>query len=569
METEGPLERPDTTHRSTHENHFPRSSPTHRLPPEILTTIFIYFRRIAFDDYPPDSQEHCAPWMVVTEVCSHWRNVAHESTILWSHIPRSYTRRIIERCLKFSKSAPLVVKIHGCMTSDQIHPSLMDPGVISRLRCLDLNLYRLDSASCLEELCSHLSSAAPSLESLSIDLNQFRVQSGPRYLDEIWARAIPRLRNLSLRACDVNLSSPLLTNLTILEIRNPEPKLNGVELISTLHGLPSLMSLQMSDVLRLPENYKIDPSYTPIFKMEVVELPSLRLLSIHGFCYAQDLDLLSCLSFPSTTTVLFSSGYPFHHPSPITAVSDLLKIHASARLDFGAFTPTKIELMTFCGRLKLNLVDDRKTLCAFKLDSDGEDTRYERHEISPDPDLDEMLPYLSFPTITHFSTSWDVIPSAWPIISSALPRVKTLSVEGMCRPEVATIFKTLINDSQTRSSSPWMPIFPRLQTLHLQDITIDDECKEQLVRVLQDRKGVGSGLEKIGVDGCDQIDDEFLDCLGVVEGLSVTRCRCDGMTEEERDLEMNFAEDLDRGEISCSDVDPRYHVRRYMEDDDM
>ncbi|TFK62000.1 hypothetical protein BDN72DRAFT_863182, partial [Pluteus cervinus] len=333
------------------------------------------------NDYPPNSWEHCAPWIVVTEICHHWRDVALESTILWSHIPRSYSKRIIERCLKVSKSAPLVVNIHGCMTRDQIYPSFKDPEVISRLRCLEIRLSDPDSS--FQELCSLLSSTAPLLESLSIELSWMDVQN---------------------------------------------------------------------------------------------------------------------------------------EHSPIVAVSDFLKVHVSARLDFGAFTPTKVEFMTFCGRLKLNLVDGRKTL-------------------------------------------------SWPIISSTFPGLERLSIEGVRWAKGATLFRALIEDSQTRSSSPWIPIFPRLLALHLQDITIDDECKEKLVRVLQDRKEVGSALEKIGADGCDQIDDKFLDLLGVVEGLSVTRCRCDGMTEEERDLYMDFAEDLDGGELMCSD--PRYHVRSYMEDDDM
>ncbi|TFK67955.1 hypothetical protein BDN72DRAFT_879332 [Pluteus cervinus] len=566
METRRLSECLEATHGIIHANLF-QFSPIFRLPPELLTTIFVYLRRVSINAYPSDRKGSCAPWMVVTEVCRHWRDIAHESVILWSRIPCYYSRPIIRKCLKLSRSAPLVF-IHGCRSSDEIHPSLKDPAVVSRLRCLDVDMSVPNSS--LQESCFLLSSGAPLLESLAINLNRYHLQNEPRYLDNLWARTMPRLRNLSFRECEVNLTSPLLTDLTILEIRNPQPKLNGMEFLSALRGLPSLISLRVASLFQLPEDYQVNPNYTPISAQElpVVELPSVKVLSIYGSCYAQDLDLLSRLSFPPTTILLFSSGYPFHHRSPIAAVSDFLQVHASARLYFGAFTPTKVELMTFFGRLKLNLMYDQKTLCAFKLDSGG-DTRYQRHEITSGPDLDEILSYLSFPTLSYFSTSCYVVPSAWPGISSRLPGLKHLSIEGICRLEVETLFETLIDDSQTRSLGSWTPIFPSLRTLHLQDIAVDDKFKENLVQALRDRKEAGSGLEKIGVDGCDRIEDAFLDSLGVVEGLTATRCVCDDLSEDERDLYNQFAEELDEGEISRSDVNLWYYVHSYMQDVDM
>ncbi|TFK67962.1 hypothetical protein BDN72DRAFT_898555 [Pluteus cervinus] len=538
-----PLEALENVFQASSEESDP---PIHHLPPELLTRVFICFRRIGLNDYPPDRKKKPVPWMVILEVCRNWRDTALESPMLWSYIPRSYPGPIVERCLRLSNSAPLVVHINMCTTKNQIYLK----EAISQFRSLKVSLFKTD----FQELSFLRSSPAPLLESLSIDMLGHS-RNGRFVLDNICAGITPQLRNLALQGCGVNLSSSFLTNLSILDIRNPTQRISGTAFLSVLRGLPSLVSLRMCRTLQLPED---QARYAQIPHTKIVELPSLRLLSFYGLYYIQDLDFLSHLSFPSTTTLLFASGYPDHHRSPIAALSDFLKVHASVRQNFEQFTPTKVILNTLYGRLKLDLMNDNKTLCAFKLDS--RPTR-ERHQLQCGPDLDELLSYLSFPSITHLSTSFYVAPSAWPVISPIFPELNQLSVEGMSPNEVATILSAIIEDFQTKSDFLWVPILPHLQTLHLMHVVVDDNCKEHLVKALRGRIAASSGLEKMGIDECDQMDDNFVRSLSAVEGLNAIRRMCDGADEERKALRRKFAYSLDTGLIMLpvGEIDPRCH----------
>ncbi|TFK67932.1 hypothetical protein BDN72DRAFT_68156 [Pluteus cervinus] len=560
MGTEDPTEWSKATHGIAYGNALCQFSPIHihQLPPELLTKIFIDLRRIWVNNHPQDTRHIPAPWVIVMEVYRRWRDIAHESPLLWSYIPASYSRCILEKCLDLSKSAPLVVHLAERMTSSQVYLLLKEAA--PRLRCLKVVLS--DDEDSLPGFRSLLSSPAPLLGSLSIELWMYGKERMPDWMEGLFAGNTPRLRHLSLQGRQVR--APFLKNLTILEIMHPYPKLNGTVLLSALHHLPDLISLRMVQTLQRPEDHIRTPaySYTPIPEIAgVVVMSSLKLLSIYGGCYIKDLDFLSHLSYPSTTTLLFSSASPVHHRSPIAAITDFLKINASTRQDFGAFTPTKIEFMLFYRRLKLNLMDNHKTLCALKLGKYSH-----RLDVSCTPDLDRLLPYLSFPTITHFSMGCYTTPSAWPVISSHFPGLKHLAVESMHKSEVATIFKARIEDSRTEPSRT--PIFPNIRTLHIKNGFLDDDCKEKLVQALRDRKKASCGLEKIGVDECDQIDDEFVTSLGLVEGLSVIRCVCDHRDPED-DRYVQYADENDQGEIFRSDVDERYYVHSYMKDDDM
>ncbi|TFK62376.1 hypothetical protein BDN72DRAFT_848765 [Pluteus cervinus] len=527
------------------------SSPINHLPPELLTRIFIYIRRMALNHvYPSDHGKRPVLWWVVNEVCHRWRDIAQESAILWSYIPPSYPGPLIKRCLELSSSVPLVVHINKRTTKDQVYPPLK--AALSRFRCLRISTFK----SAFQELSFLQSNPAPLLESLSIDLSGPN-RNGRFVLDNLCAGVTPRLRNVSLQGCGINLSSPFLANLSILEIRDPTPKFSGTAFLAVLRGLPSLVSLRMCRALQPPED---QTGYTQIPDTEVVILPSLRLLSVYGNSYVQDLDFLSHLSFPSTTILLFASDYPYHSRRPIAALSDFLRIHAQL------FTPTKVVLDTVYGRLKLDLMNDDKTLCAFKMDSRSDMTP-ERHRLQCGPDLDELLSYLSISTITHLSTSFYVPPSAWPLNQLSVATI--LSATG------------IIEDFQTKSDLLWTPNFPHLRTLHLMHVVLDDNCKEGLVQALRARSTASCGLKKLVIDKCPQIDDDFVSLLGAVDGLNAVRfdglnavrCLCDGTGDEEKYLRRGFDydHDLDAGEIirPVGEIDPRLYVHSYLQDRDI
>ncbi|VDB86973.1 unnamed protein product [Peniophora sp. CBMAI 1063] len=123
-----------------------------RLPPEVLTEIFLYLR----DDWVPwrefwttnDGTQKRGPfemrWMTVTHVCSEWRNTAIGASSLWTrqvdfiYTPLHYLPTILARC----KSHPLYLEATelGDDTFREVIGWLC-PSICLRLRHLRLSAY--------------------------------------------------------------------------------------------------------------------------------------------------------------------------------------------------------------------------------------------------------------------------------------------------------------------------------------------------------------------------------------------------------------------------------------------
>jgi F-box-like len=91
-------------------------SPIARLPPEILSRIFIAFahlgqepRSVASSSYYSATCVRTVQWSVLTEVSQHWRDVALGCPQLWSRIgfhKSGWAQLMLER----SKDAPLYIE---------------------------------------------------------------------------------------------------------------------------------------------------------------------------------------------------------------------------------------------------------------------------------------------------------------------------------------------------------------------------------------------------------------------------------------------------------------------------
>ncbi|TFK67943.1 hypothetical protein BDN72DRAFT_842437 [Pluteus cervinus] len=489
------------------------NTPIHRLPPELLATVFLLQKTF----YWPNGTR--IPWLTVSQVCRRWMDVAYETATLWSSISisRHLPPHIVEKSLQLSKSAPLDIKLHMFEDEQQMNPPLED--AVCRIRCFRAVI----SVHNWEILRTLFTSPAPLLESLSLHLTQPYHNNYYRRLDDLFSGITQQLRYLSVSGCAVDFGSSFLANLTILEISNPKPQLGALDLLAALHKLPRLKSLRVSNVFQ--SDMEDNPIHMPIPRStKVVKLSSLGLLSIYGLSYAQDLDFLSYLSFPSTTILLFSSGYPHEYHDPLVAISDFWKIHASARQNFGNFAPTRIDLSPLYGRLKLDIWDNQKLLCAFKLDNYADDEEEARYVISDDPEIKELFSRLSFLSVTEFSTNCYVSPFAWPIISSSFPNLQCLSVEEVT--EEATVIQAIIDDYKSKSSllPNLKPIFPRLRSLSIAKAQFDDDCKKCLIQALKCQKARSSSLNYLKLDECFGVDEKLVVSLREVEGLDVDWC---------------------------------------------
>ncbi|TFK67953.1 hypothetical protein BDN72DRAFT_842444 [Pluteus cervinus] len=461
-----------------------------------------------------------------------------------------------------------------------VHNSVQATHDISRLR-----RWRTPEHITWEELCSFFPGPAPMLESLSLQLDKSDGEGFYRSLDGLFSGVAPPLRHLSIQ--HIHAGSLLLTctNLTVLEIRNPTPQYSASTFLSVLRKLSRLVSLHVSCALQPPKNYDRDPgpTYTPLPRQtRVVKLPSLEFFSFYGLCYDQDLDFLSHFSFPSTTLLLFSSGYPFRQNTSYAAVADFLKVYASARQDSVVPKPTVIELRSEYARLKLNIRVGHRILCGLKLNSAGGDGD-DQHSVPDDPSVTEMFSHLSYPTVTEFFTACYIDPLVWPIISSSLPALKHISIEELYiqyEEDTVPIFEAIIDNYQDKPSSPsfWTPIFPRLRFLSLKKVAFSEICQTSLVKALRGRQKASSGLETLKIDHCRGVQEELVDELVKIEGLSVdwfdfeSENESDDSDEEPRAFDAeaygenyNEGEALDEGEIDvpCAQSDD---IRRYQVD---
>ena len=107
-----------------------------RLPPELLTEIFLYCRDEDWD-LPINSEtakcratSPCFRWIFVTAVCNHWRQLALKTPRLWSDINLQYPK-FATYSLQLAKQSPLCLQTTGFSTSER---SILDDVVSNDLR---------------------------------------------------------------------------------------------------------------------------------------------------------------------------------------------------------------------------------------------------------------------------------------------------------------------------------------------------------------------------------------------------------------------------------------------------
>lgn len=76
-------------------------STVNRLPTETLTNIFeaLQDNHIFNDLFPPATELELAKWhswMVVTQVCGHWRRVALSTPILWKNVHAKHVYKALD-----------------------------------------------------------------------------------------------------------------------------------------------------------------------------------------------------------------------------------------------------------------------------------------------------------------------------------------------------------------------------------------------------------------------------------------------------------------------------------------
>ncbi|KAF9241051.1 hypothetical protein BU15DRAFT_45227, partial [Melanogaster broomeanus] len=263
-------------------------SPVSRLPHEILATIFLYQAYSFYQDPRYSGTWGAPPWANVSYICRHWRDVALNTSSLWSFLfvsPPRWTKELLSR----TNMLPLRIRINVRYWAREEMIFLEQVTTdVTRIQDLSLKLPR----NLTEGIFSKLSTTpAPLLHTLRLFVTQTDTESA-LVPDTLFSRETPALRTLELYRCHVPWSSPIFTALTTLRLRDiassSQPTIT--EILAMLRHMSDLAHLYLENALPSAED----------------TLDSWD--SLPSECF--DLPHLSCLALvaPFSTVVVFLSN---------------------------------------------------------------------------------------------------------------------------------------------------------------------------------------------------------------------------------------------------------------------
>ncbi|KAF5370915.1 hypothetical protein D9615_009787 [Tricholomella constricta] len=282
-------------------------SPISQLPVELFIEIF---------QYHMDNQSSLKKKIIITHVCSSWRQIALAYPSFWNDLPDDCVAWAFEM-LKRSEMAPLTVSLplldmtYFNRTEDTPSGSDLTKAVLeqlSRIRQLSVIQYSYFLHDAMGKALSYLAGPAPLLETLTIHAQDLKLSAWMLPKDF----QAPRLIHLELDGCSLDWTlSPLPYSLRTLNVDLPELILD--DFMSALSQMPSLEDLS---IRAFP-----DRTVTPLGC--IVTLLRLTSLSVES-------DLLSCtklfagLTYPISTCVKVRC-YIFDSPI-ITGIRSLAQI---------------------------------------------------------------------------------------------------------------------------------------------------------------------------------------------------------------------------------------------------
>ncbi|KAG9222427.1 hypothetical protein CCMSSC00406_0002762 [Pleurotus cornucopiae] len=286
------------------------SPPRALMLPDILTTIFEWLALgyDVFDDFPLfDKSSPCDDWFPATHTCQTWRNVAIATTRIWGRIwtpmPPNLTRLFLQR----SKSTPLCLYACGFESNAQTVSMVLDSHA-ARLKVVHIMDFEL------KWMVPLFAMPTPQLQSITLagcfepeDWDDPEECQRCHFSTTALHEGVPSLKYLSISGFGFELDSPLLSNLTDLNMSfhdldgPPEyaDRFAPDELLDALKSMPHLRSLDLCNALEPGF-----PSYrTPV----AITLPVLRRLRFHVE-YMLDLDILKYFTLPSIKHIDLQCG---------------------------------------------------------------------------------------------------------------------------------------------------------------------------------------------------------------------------------------------------------------------
>ncbi|KAG2012989.1 hypothetical protein CC2G_009932 [Coprinopsis cinerea AmutBmut pab1-1] len=223
-----------------------------RLPPEVLTRIFVIYEEMC----NPDSVDHTTwrpvilkpyQWTDVTHVSRYWREAALGCPELWSNIRTSncnWAMALLER----SKQAPIsldAMQAHGSKLEALLTDVLAQP---QRLKSL-----RLSGHSFIEKRLGEMTSPAPLLQCLTMRRGYVSYSSSEILPTTFLGGEAPQLQSLELNGYFLPWDSTLLRGLTSLKLNfTPSrnlPRPSPEAFFGALEAMESLRTLHLDTLL--------------------------------------------------------------------------------------------------------------------------------------------------------------------------------------------------------------------------------------------------------------------------------------------------------------------------------
>ena len=256
-------------------------APISSLPTEVISTIFFILRAPVAPSplTPPTPSENPdnLPWIRLSHVCHHWREITLDQPLFWSHLhfnnfSSAGAAEILARTTMARVPLHLKAKILGHWNNAQFDTFQKQIRLhASHISHLDISADFSRFSNVIEGLVS----SAPILEYLSLACTG--LSSGVCIPDTLFDGNTPRLSYLKLRKCNISWKSLLLKGLKCLEIHYPSA--SGRPSVSVwLDALDEMPQLQ---ILSLHAASPIAvPAPLPPGIRRTITLPSLSVLDL-------------------------------------------------------------------------------------------------------------------------------------------------------------------------------------------------------------------------------------------------------------------------------------------------
>ncbi|KAF8555348.1 hypothetical protein OG21DRAFT_1496310 [Imleria badia] len=273
-------------------------TPICRLPPELLSTIFIRCASAHHDDLA-ETNTDVPSWVNVSYVCCHWRAVALDFPTLWGyHFVLSL--RWTEELLSRSHQASLKIRILFNITESR-QWSLVEKLMNHTNRIQELIVCLPDHS--IRRFFSMLSSPAPRLQKLKIWVDTADSEDVPSGWDSaLFHGETPALRTLELSCCPVQWYSLKLSGLITLDLHDIPHRFrrNMEDFLATLSCMQNLTCLYLGRAI--PGCRKFIAS-AACNSFQRINLPYLSRVFIDG-PLSTVIVFLSCVNIPLKTNLV-------------------------------------------------------------------------------------------------------------------------------------------------------------------------------------------------------------------------------------------------------------------------